>query len=49
MSSWRSGRAIQVWMPRRLLGPWRAASGLRSEWVTPLPATIQFSAPGVIT
>ena len=30
-------------MPRRLLGPWRTASGLRSEWVTPRPAIIQFS------
>ena len=33
-------------MPKRLFGPLRAAAEVRSEWVTPRPATIQFSAPG---
>ena len=33
-------------MPNRLLGPLRAAAVVRSEWLTPRPATIQFSSPG---
>jgi hypothetical protein len=42
-------KASQVWMPNRLLGTAPGAvEEVRSECVTPRPATIQFSAPGVM-
>ncbi len=45
-SSALSGRATQVWMPKREWGALRVAALVRSEWVTPVPAIIQFTAPG---
>ena len=41
-----AGSATQVWMPNSECGCCRVAALVRSEWVTPLPAIIQFTAPG---
>lgn len=41
-----AGTATQVWMPKAVLGRRRISALVRSEWVTPLPAIIQFTSPG---